>query len=110
MVNIDWSSWDRQSDEPEEYPPGDEPEDYILNGEHDEALAQSVGRLWLIDRQIIGYMSVGKVIVPENSSVDDFLKTVDTGYTIVSRAVKEWIEEHCGEWLEFLPVLLLDKR
>jgi hypothetical protein len=46
VVRIDWRDWDLTAEKPREFPPGGEPENYILEGAHDPAVAASIGPLW----------------------------------------------------------------
>ena len=46
IVRLEWEQWNRSAPEPLEYPESGAPEDYILEREHDPALAEHLGPLW----------------------------------------------------------------
>jgi len=46
VVNIAWEHWDANAQEPAFYPETGEPEDYLLQGVHDEVMAATMPRLW----------------------------------------------------------------
>ena len=46
VVDLDWHKWDWKSDFPETHPHGGEPENYILNKAHSEAVSKQMGEVW----------------------------------------------------------------
>jgi hypothetical protein len=46
IVQLDWHTWDKESEEPDEYPDGSEPENYILGQPHSASTAKEMGDLW----------------------------------------------------------------
>ena len=46
VVRLEWERWDQVGGQPQQYPPGGEPEDYILGRPHDPALAAQIGPVW----------------------------------------------------------------
>ena len=49
VVRIDWQTWDLTADDPKEYPPSGNPEDYVLTGVHDAHLSMELPKLWVLD-------------------------------------------------------------
>lgn len=46
VVHVAWEQWDLNAPEPPFYPETGEPEDYLLDGAHDEQLAATMPALW----------------------------------------------------------------
>src|SRR5690349_19087655 len=46
IVELNWTTWDLDADEPPHYPDTGEPEDYILHGEHSASVSDDIGDLW----------------------------------------------------------------
>ncbi len=92
IVHIDWHLWSAAADEPAEYSASGEPEDYILERPHDPELAAAIGDLW----------EVRVPVTPESSTLDLFTRE-GQGDVYVSDAVKHWLEQRVGQWVQFKP-------
>lgn len=93
IVRIDWRSWDLTAENPEQFPPGDEPENYILGRKHNPALAQQIGPLW----------EICAADAPEESK-DDFARA--PGYhrlsgsgVVISDHARKWLLANAADWI-----------
>lgn len=95
IVRLDWTSWDRTAPEPQRYPAGGEPENYILGRKHDEALANEIGPLWelVLDHTL------------DNPGDADIIRKQPTNFTriLVSDRARTWLSSHAAEWIMFTP-------
>ncbi len=88
IVRLEWERWDQADDEPQEYPDGGEPEDYILGRPE---LAAQIGPLW-------------EVVLPgiaEQAEADLVRDEPATRHIYASPHAKDWLGQHAGEWLTF---------
>lgn len=46
IVELHWEEWNLLEPEPAEFPPGGEPENYVLDHPHDERIADALGDIW----------------------------------------------------------------
>lgn len=99
IVYVDWTTWDTNAEEPSYYPESGEPEDYILEQEHSELLAERVGDLWELLIPITGTFSNEKFIC--NGLTSDIFKADNKGYILVTDKGKNWIERNAGDWVTF---------
>lgn len=109
IVEYHWEQWDRTSDEPDDFPDGGEPEDYILLRPHSPRTAKEIGSLW-------------EVVLPEDAEVKSvqgrqcnwthkvnrstwqgslLFRAKGKGLAIATDEAKRWLENRAGEWLEF---------
>jgi hypothetical protein len=58
IVEVDWTAWDLNTDEPLYYPDSGEPEDYILAGQHSDSIANGMGNLWELITPIRGHLTM----------------------------------------------------
>jgi hypothetical protein len=88
IVRLEWERWDHADDDPQEYPDGGEPEDYILGRPHDPELALQIGPVWEV-------MLAGRG--PDAQT--DLGRIPPTRHIWASRRAKDWLEEHAREWI-----------
>jgi hypothetical protein len=101
VVRLPWEQWDGKADDPAFYPDSGEPEDYLLDGAHDESLLAAMPRLWAWnvastkDLQVQGSNTFRRDLHPGTD--------VAREYTIVwiGERMKLWLAENAGEWLSF---------
>lgn len=99
IVELDWTTWDMDADEPPYYPDSGEPEDYILTEKHSESIAKSIGELWELVTPTRGTFR-------DESFVDrplkaDIFKADNKGYLLLTENAKQWIEKNAGHWVTF---------
>jgi len=93
IVELNWHTWDRTAREPKVYPPGGEPESYILSKPHSPATANLLGTLWeLVPREGTTVDAISKVI----SDLDIFR---EGRRVLVSERAKVWLSKSAGEWV-----------
>src|SRR5207244_13470228 len=95
IAKLDWRSWDLSAAEPQRYPAGGEPGNYVLGRKHDEKLADEIGAIWevVIERTI------------DNPTDADIVRTAATPLSrvLVSDRGRTWLEEEGAGWLGFEP-------
>ena len=104
VVHIAWEQWDANAQEPFFYPQTGEPEDYLLEGAHDEQLVATMPRLWAWD--------VPKTIGLQVQGSNTFRRELHPGTDVareyfivwVGERMKLWLEENAGKWLSFIAV------
>lgn len=110
LVNIDWQSWDFNSEDPKFYPETGEPIDYIEDGENDEKLL--IGLSVFFSLKIKEECSLKRMEKPQNQSVltligtptvDIFIPT-NMGYILVSEKFKKIIESKNIDTLKFIEI------
>lgn len=99
IVEIDWTAWDFNADEPLYYPDSGEPEDYILTGKHSDSIADGIGDLWELITPTRGTFNNETFI--DGDSRDDVFKADNRGYILVTENAKHWIESNAGDWVTF---------
>jgi hypothetical protein len=114
IVVLEWEKWDKESEEPLEYPSTGEPEDYILERAHSPELAQQIGDLWElcleecaeVAREQIGPQTwdVEIFVVQSSWNERDWFRAKGVGYNYVSENAKLWLERIASEWVRFEPV------
>jgi hypothetical protein len=110
IVRLDWRAWDLDADEPKRYPAGDEPEDYVLGRQHDQALAEEIGDLWGIvvrssavsgREEGIAHREDGPWLFEDSIPKDDLYMAEGVGWIFASPAAKTWLEDRASQWLTF---------
>jgi hypothetical protein len=112
LVNIDWLSWDLNSDDPKFYPESGEPEDYIESGLNDEKLRQELNKLWVmnilpkIDVELVQgsewWINIPKIKQDTwkgNFGITDKIKSI-----FVDETGKDWLEKNSDNKLNFIEV------
>ena len=105
VVHIAWERWDANAQEPAFYPETGEPEDYLLEGAHEEQLAATMPRLWA--------WNVPKTIGLQVQGSNTFRRELHPGTDVareyfivwISERMKLWLEENGGKWLSFIAVI-----
>jgi hypothetical protein len=110
IVHLDWHTWDRQAEEPAEYPATGDPDDYILERPHDPTLAEQMGDLWEVvteERAELERVRTGPnpwdarvYLKLDTWDGTDFFKARGYGFTYVSERAKVWLEDVAGEWVD----------
>jgi hypothetical protein len=111
IVESSWETWDRAAPKPAQYPPGGEPEDYILASPHRPDLADRVGALWelvpglaaTVERRKIGEGPMDVEILLRRSGTSDVFRAEGVRYNYVTQRALEWLGAHAGEWVQGLP-------
>jgi hypothetical protein len=104
VVPIAWEKWDLNAQEPLFYPESGEPEDYLLDGAHDEQLAATMPRLWAwsvpatAGLQVQGSTNFYRELHPGTDVAREYF------VVWISERVKLWLAENAGRWLSFVPV------
>lgn len=105
IVRLDWHAWDHSSEEPPEYPDSGEPEDYILEREHDPALSAAMGPIWELVAEIDpgiqgdgGTVNTGRYKGQHIARADIY-----AGYNFISPELKAAFESVAPGCLEFIP-------
>jgi hypothetical protein len=99
IVEIDWTAWDLNAEEPLYYPDSGEPEDYILAGKHSDSIADGIGNLWELVTPTRGTFNNETFI--DTDSQHDIFKAENRGYILVTEKAKHWIENNAGDWVTF---------
>jgi hypothetical protein len=111
IASLDWEAWDRASKEPPFMPSSRAPEDYVLAVQHDPGAALALGSVWEVvapavgtgERELVGrrprqYRTT--ISIPDDLAADLF-RVGGLRQLFVSRAAREWLERHAGEWVSF---------
>lgn len=85
IVELDWSSWDVDDEEPPEYPESGEPEGYILGRPHSPRAADALGDLW--------------ELAPSKGQDDDIFHLSGTTITCVSPRARDWFESRYADYI-----------
>jgi len=113
IVHLEWEKWDRNADEPAEYPETGEPEDYILARPHSPETAAHMPALWelCLKNGAEGGREGDRFdptlyIVGSSWDGSDFFTAHGLGYRFVSERAKEWLEREVGQWVSFQEFLV----
>lgn len=110
IVNIDWTTWDFEADEPKFYPAGGEPENYIFTRKHNPALADMMEAIWalklneetLIGRNQKDVSERDELFIIENSwTGNDIFCGQGARHIYFSENAKIWFEENLQEYANF---------
>ncbi|TWT75789.1 hypothetical protein CA13_73620 [Planctomycetes bacterium CA13] len=120
-VDVPWHTWDLNADEPESYPASYEPDGYIFDLPHDDAIEASMERIWevVLDRPPCNVIS--------GDHIADVTAELKTGYgypqlfygsqyaprfplPIVGPEGMDWFVRHAGEWIGFRKLKLEYKK
>ncbi len=110
IVNIDWTKWDLEAENPKFYPAGGEPENYILTRKHNATIADQMEAIWFVkldDETLTGrdqrlVSTRDDLFIIENSwTGNDIFITKGTGYVFFSEKAKLWFEQNIGESANF---------
>jgi hypothetical protein len=117
IVHLEWEKWNWAGEEPDEYPPGGQPEAYILNRPHSPSLAEAIGDLWgLLPQECVELQRVKIGAKPGNVEIrvvastwdrTDFFRGKGYHYNYVSDRARSWLEKNAGEWVTFDPVAVV---
>jgi hypothetical protein len=122
IVHLEWQKWDRNAEDPKEYPSTGEPEDYILERPHSPDIADKIGKLWelcleehaevlrvsrnasewgMINWSPIDYKNNIIVLLNSWDGIDLFKARGAADYCYVSEKAKSWLEQTIPEWISF---------
>lgn len=110
IVHIDWTKWDLNAENPEFYPVGQEPENYIEKKKHDPRIAEKMEPVWclllneetLIGRQQRNVSHINELFIIENSwTGNDIFTGKGAGYIYFTEKAKKWFEENLGDYANF---------
>ncbi len=99
IVELNWTNWDLNADDPLFYPDSGEPEDYILAGQHSESISRQIGDVWELVIPIKGTFVDEKFF--DNGLQADIFKADNKGYILVTDKGRDWIERNAGDWVTF---------
>ena len=115
IVKIDWKKWDLDAEDPAYYPASGEPEDYIEEGYHNEALADSMPEVFCLNIEkkytlkeisdITDY-DYTNLRLEETPSLDIF-NPLNKLYTIVSERFKKILERTGVATVDFLEIKVI---
>jgi hypothetical protein len=107
IVEYRWQNWDRSAEIPE-YPPGGEPENYILMLDHSPQAAKEMGELWELElprdataERRNNEDGFNLVIHTESWTGSHIFRPKGVRFTVVSEQGKSWLQTHAGEWVTF---------
>ncbi len=117
IVELNWHTWDRNADHPQQYPQGD-PEMYLIGQPHSPTAAEALeGPIWEAvlprgaESRLADIGSKTSVVI-DSSTWDgsDFFYTEPLEFTafIVSEAGRRFLEQEANEWLEFRRVITVE--
>jgi hypothetical protein len=113
IVKFDWSTWDWDDPEPEEYPKGGEPENYILSRRHSGKLAEQIGDCWecIVPEggQLLAVRddgaSVGYRLVLDRSTWNKtpLFRANGTNRIFCTERLSAIVSQAFGKWIELQP-------
>jgi hypothetical protein len=105
IVRLDWHLWDMSRAEPPTYPNSGEPEDYILEREHETFLAEAIEHLWeLVPAVVPAIQSTGGEFNIAAYSGEPFICADDFGgYGFITEELKLAINSLEYRWIGFQP-------
>jgi len=111
IVKLDWKKWNLTNPEPDFYPESGEPEDYILEREHSEQIADELGNLYeLILRVEAEIDRKNNFSIYEDSIPDlDFFMAKGVLYNYVSEKAKHWLSNNASEYISFEEIRIIKR-
>lgn len=94
IVRLDWRSWDLDAEDPERYPAGDEPENYVLGRKHNAELADAMGPIHEV---------VITRTVEDNLDADLMRTWIPAGAIVATDRARSVLRDIASEWLTFEP-------
>jgi hypothetical protein len=94
IVRLEWRHWDFKAEDPERYPAGSEPENYVLGRKHNPKVAQQIGPLWEV--HVDGVLADGA-----DADLVRSLATEYSGHLLASDRAHEVLSAEYGDWLQF---------
>ena len=111
MVDIDWQSWDLDSEDPLFYPKGNSPINYIRQGANSQDLIRSAPQVWelLVGRDgeikklsdTRDYLDFSNLVLASSPSIDIF-QLKNMLFIVVSERFKAFIEREKISTLSFV--------
>jgi hypothetical protein len=113
IVKLDWHLWNLDSPDPAKYPSGGEPGNYVLNKPHNSAVAVQMPDAWEFLPPLVS-MYVDHLEDPRGGFLNEYVAYTDLthfppifhtheeyAYIIINPEIRDWLQEHVGEWVEF---------
>jgi hypothetical protein len=116
IIRLPWHEWDLAAGDPQKYPPGGEPGDYICNRRHDAGAASPMPEAWeflppLVRLPLVqledprgGYLDRYRAQPGDGPYPGLFLSRHEFGKLVVNEAGRGWFESRVGEWVQFCEV------
>ncbi|UCC99720.1 MAG: hypothetical protein JSW66_07510 [Phycisphaerales bacterium] len=103
IVLSNWHEWDRNADDPAEYPETGEPEDYVLLQPHDPNLAAQLGEVWELVPKIIPEIQGDNLVFKQSLYAGQHFvcPAVFGGCGYISADLKMALESTDPEWISF---------
>jgi hypothetical protein len=118
IVRLDWHRWDLTAEGPKEYPPGDEPSNYIDEMPHDPVAFAAMPEAWELLPPIVP-LRITQIEDPKRGFLDSYLAYPDQedypplfrdreryDCVVVNSTARSWFERNAGEWVVFRDVEL----
>jgi hypothetical protein len=111
IVELHWEDWDRDAEEPPEFPETGEPEDYILGRPHSPVAAMSIGDLWevVVRPTVTVLRSKSNVTFDDDLRIDvsawngdDLIRSEGYGSILFSERARNWFTEEWGTYVQFV--------
>jgi hypothetical protein len=103
IVRLDWHLWHMSRAEPPTYPDSGEPDDYLLDREHEAVLAEQIGPLWELVPAIVptiqssgGEFNIAAYSGQPFTCADDF-----GGYGFITEDLKLALDSFEPRWIGF---------
>jgi hypothetical protein len=111
IVESDWDRWDRGAPKPRAYPPGGEPENYILAKPHLDSVSAILGTLSELVPEAAPIAVNSRPPGPRirdyeltftgsPGDLDVFRSSTGRGFTFLSERGREWFEAKAREWVK----------
>ncbi|NNE22975.1 MAG: hypothetical protein HKN11_10235 [Rhizobiales bacterium] len=109
IVNVNWHEWDQSSNDPERYPAGGEPENYVLRRKHSDAVASQLPKLVALDVPVL--QEPPKRTPLEAEGVDPSTDAFEWGWRLyASEKLMGWFKEMVPECISISkPMRLFEK-
>ncbi|WP_345141109.1 hypothetical protein [Flavobacterium ginsengiterrae] len=110
IVNLDWTKWDLNGDNPKVFPNGGDPENYIFGQKHSPETVEKMEKIWclkldnktLTGRRERNVSSNQDLFIIENSwTENDIFNSEGVGYTFFSEKAKLWFENNADNFANF---------
>ncbi|MBC7861796.1 MAG: hypothetical protein IAF38_02405 [Bacteroidia bacterium] len=108
IVDLDWTIWNFNSDEPDFYPDSGEPEDYILEKPHSSEIAEKLGDVWELVVKESGNIKNGCYMKGDEKL--DILKAENQIVILVTQKAKDWFSENAGDWIQFEQIKIQSEK
>jgi hypothetical protein len=104
VVRLDWHNWDLLAPEPQRYPAGGEPENYIIKRRNCDRTTASMPAIWSFDVPSTPGLQVrgsDRFRLNHAPNADIFR---ENSIHWVSERMRVWLEGNLGDWVQCVPV------